>query len=776
MITQFSVFRSALNKVALGVLLAGVSATAIGAPHKHHHSVDLGIVNQDKLISMLKAGGQIPADANETEAVKALHLYLEANHTHSGEPGELAQFEQKRKDRLLQLMSSGHQQVSGQAQTAGESAFSPDSAWNGPVVQDKILAILIEFPDYPANKVTPEETSNYYQDYTPSHYQNMLFGPDGYTGSNGKNLISMVQFYNQQSGGSYTQIGDVAGWYKAQHPAAFYGAQQGSNNDVNARALVREALVAAAADPSVNLADYDLEDRYDLDGDGNYREADGLVDHIMIFHSGVGQEAGGGNLGSDAIWSHRWNLGGVFAIEGTQASVPNWGGLMAAYDYTIQPIDAAAGVAAHEYGHDLGLPDEYDTVYGKDEYGTPPGEPVSYWSIMSSGSWAGLIPGTEPTGFSPWARQFLQNSLGGNWLHGETIEFADLAATPKPYVLDQAAMKGPNNDYLRVNLPPKRINLIAPIGTNSFYSGRGNNLNNVMSFAVDLTAAAEAALSFKIHYDIEDDFDYGRILVNGQPIAGSITTTNDPNEIGFGIGFTGKSDGWTDATFDLSAFAGQQIEISVQYMTDGGLIKNGFWVDNITVAADDQNTLLLDAESVHPEVTYAGVELNDGNFDYEHYYLVEWRQHKGVDLGLSRINRNNHIMTFDAGMMVWYVDTSHTDNGVASHPGEGWLGVVDADRNPQIWSDGTPATSRYQVRDAAFNSKPGQQIDLVDREGRTLTDPYVVANPMFVDWEDYSNPLRPATGRLTPHYGILFQVADQSENGDTVTINVSKIW
>ena len=70
----------------------------------------------------------------------------------------------------------------------------------------------------------------------------------------------------------------------------------------------------------------------------------------------------------------------------------------------------------------------------------------------------------------------------------------------------------------------------------------------------------------------------------------------------------------------------------------------------------------------------------------------------------------------------------------------------------------------------------GQQIDLVDREGRTLTDPYVVANPMFVDWEDYSNPLRPATGRLTPHYGILFQVADQSENGDTVTINVSKIW
>lgn len=774
MTTQFGFIQSAFSKVALGVLLAGFSAASFSAPHKHHHSVDLGIVNQDKLIGMLKEGGQIASDANETEAIKALHQYLAENHTHSGAPGELAQFEQKRKQHLLQLMSGSQAQSSEVTGSDGITGYSND--WNGPVTQDKILAILIEFPDYPANHVTPGETSNYYEDYTPAHYQNMLFGPGGYAGSNGKQLISMVQFYNQQSGGSYTQIGDVAGWYKAKHPAAFYGAQQGSSNDINARALVREALVAAAADPKINLADYDLEDRYDLDGDGNYREADGLVDHIMIFHSAVGQEAGGGNLGSDAIWSHRWNLGRVFAIEGTQASVPTWGGFMAAYDYTIQPIDAAAGVAAHEYGHDLGLPDEYDIVYGEDEYNTPPGEPVSYWSIMSSGSWAGLIPGTEPTGFSPWARQFLQNSLGGNWLQGKSIEFSELAATPASYVLDHAAMKGANHDYLRVNLPPKVINLVEPIGSNSFYSGRGNNVNNSMHFNVDLTGSAEAALSFKIHYDIEDDFDYGRILVNGQPIAGSITTTYDPNEIGFGIGFSGQSNGWTDATFDLSAFAGQQIQVSVQYFTDGGLIKNGFWIDNISVTGDGQNLLILDAESNHPEISYAGIEVNDGNFNYDHYYLVEWRQHKGVDQGLGRINRNNHIMTFDPGMVVWYVDTSHTDNGVASHPGEGWLGVVDADRNPQIWSDGTPATSRYQVRDAAFNSKPGQQIHLVDRQGRTLSDPYVVGNPMFIDWEDYSNPLRPATGRLTPHYGILFQVAEQSENGDTATINVSKIW
>ena len=60
-----------------------------------------------------------------------------------------------------------------------------------------------------------------------------------------------------------------------------------------------------------------------------------------------------------------------------KSSVSNWGGKMAAYDYTIEPEDGAVGVFAHEYGHDLGLPDEYDTKYSGQ------GEPVESWSIMS---------------------------------------------------------------------------------------------------------------------------------------------------------------------------------------------------------------------------------------------------------------------------------------------------------------------------------------------------------------------------------------------------------
>ena len=132
-----------------------------------------------------------------------------------------------------------------------------------------------------------------------------------------------------------------------------------------------------------DLSQFDRFDRYDTNGDGNQNEPDGVIDHLMVIHAGVGQEAGGGKLGDDAIWSHRSKLAVAVAIEGTKSKVDYFGGKVAAHDYTIEPEDGAVGVFAHEFGHDLGLPDEYDTKY------TGNGSPVEAWSLMSGGSWTG---------------------------------------------------------------------------------------------------------------------------------------------------------------------------------------------------------------------------------------------------------------------------------------------------------------------------------------------------------------------------------------------------
>ena len=241
---------------------------------------------------------------------------------------------------------------------------------------------------------------------------------------------------------------------------------------------------------------------------------------------------------------------------------------MAAYDYTIMPIDGAAGVFAHEYGHDLGLPDEYDTQYSGQ------GEAVAYWSIMASGSWAGKIPGTEPTGFSPYAKEFLQEKQNSNWLNFEEIDLADLNKKGTQYLLDQANTKGTNLDALKINLPDKLTTVNTPYsGQYEYYSGKGNNLDSSMSTSLDLSGKASAELTFKIWYQIEQDWDYGSIQVKEDgsdtwvSIPGNITTTTDPHSQNPGNGITGSSNGWVDGIFDLSAYAGKKVDLRFNYWT-----------------------------------------------------------------------------------------------------------------------------------------------------------------------------------------------------------------
>ena len=95
-------------------------------------------------------------------------------------------------------------------------------------------------------------------------------------------------------------------------------------------------------------------DRYDYDGDRNYNEPDGYIDHFQAIHAGEGEEAGGGTLGEDAIWSHRW-----YADYTTQGSAGPEGNLLGGKrigssnfwigDYTVEPENGGLGVFAHEY-------------------------------------------------------------------------------------------------------------------------------------------------------------------------------------------------------------------------------------------------------------------------------------------------------------------------------------------------------------------------------------------------------------------------------------------
>ena len=162
---------------------------------------------------------------------------------------------------------------------------------------------------------------------------------------------------------------------------------------------------------------YDQWDRYDYDGDGNFNEPDGYIDHFQIVHAGGDQADGDLQQGEDAIWSHRWaafqnNTSGPAGNQ-LRRHADRHTGLWVG-DYTIQPENGGLSVFAHEYGHDLGLPDQYDTSGA----GGNAENPVNWWTIMAQSRVS--KPGDNAIGdraadFGAW------DKLQLGWLDYETV-------------------------------------------------------------------------------------------------------------------------------------------------------------------------------------------------------------------------------------------------------------------------------------------------------------------------------------------------------------------
>ena len=760
---------------------------------------DVGLVNDEALLKSLIKQGVIDKNASAADQQTALNTYI-ANRAKAA--SQLAGNTSTKEVRANMQTQAGltHKppgQMKGQNSTTtpktnpgiGNGDVNPiqKETWMGPVRQDKELVILIDFPDYPYTDLPSKDgkdpgTVLNLPSYPTDHYKNMIFGENGYEGPSGQNLISEKQFYEQQSGGSYTVDGDVYGWFRAQHPAAYYGGHSAAGgNDQNPRALIKEALADVAA-TGVDLNQYDQEDPYDLNGDGNTREPDGIIDHLVVVHSGIGEESGGGTLGQDAIWSHSWNLAGPTVIPETagKAKVNYWGGSLVGYAYTVQPEDGAAGVFSHEFGHNLGLPDDYDIAYS-----TPFDEPVGYWSIMSAGSWAGKIAGTEPVGFNAKDKEFLQSTMpDSNWFKPVTYNLSDLTGKGQFVKLDEASIKGTNADAVRVDLPDKVSDVNTPAsGSYEYFSGSGNNLDNSMTTTVDLTGKTSAALTFKTWYDIEKDWDYASVQVQqgGKwvtlPDKGGITTTTNPNEQNPGNGITGSSNGkWVDAEFDLSQFAGQKINLRFNYWTDVAATYPGFYVDDINVTADGASLLSDGAENSTSPFTLDGFKQDQGKVYTKNYYLLEWRNYAAADEALAHIARGHSILSYDPGLVMWYVDNKYGDNVEASHPGNGFLNVVDAHQNVASWTDGTIASNRYQVKDAAFSlNKTGDVfLDYTGILSRNLVEKGQAPVPVFNDANSYYNPSFPYIGVQLPQDGLKVNIVGQAKDMSVGSIHIQK--
>jgi len=731
---------SRLTGTLASILVSGTFAVTAQAMIPANNVIaDPGVINEERIEYWLKKRGQLSENASQKEITKAIAEYTSKVRAYV-EPKYITQLKSSAKVRNKSLNNSNKMSV------------APKTV--------KVLAVMVDFPDLPYNnnRLSASDSSMYYSSYPVAHYQELMFAENGYTGPSGQNLLSGYQYYQAESGGEFFFTGTSYGWVTANSNAATYGANDPdrNDNDIDVPTLVQEAVEKAVAANSIDLADFDLEDPYDADQDGNLNEADGIIDHVMIYHSSMGEDAGGGVLGDDAIWSHRFFVNQTGNVSTMGYTIPGTGKRV--FGYTIQAIDAAAGVVVHEFGHDLGLPDEYDTGNSANKKGSP----VGHWSVMASGSWAGSPSGTQPVGFSSYARSELQEDHGTNFIN-ETVVDLDTLSSPQTINLVEATnhQSGTINQ-VKITLPLPSFVYAPFTGDFQYYSNEGHDLNNSMTFDVTLPDSNNLSLTMKAHWDIEKDWDFARVLVNNVAIAGNHTTAtnqytgqypayDDANNYisdkSESIDGAQGANNWVDLTFDMSAYKGQTVTIKLEYRTDSNTGGYGFVADDIKVLDGSTEVLFDGAEST--TATLSGfLRSNEWTKQGEaQNYWVQLRSHNGVDTGLDSRN-------YQDGVVVWFSDSEfsgQSGNQSSVHPGEGLIGVVDANQN----LIGTQSTST-QIRDAAFGLN-GQ------------------ASAIFDDSLDYSSPLQPESGIILPNNGLKIEVTAHATDSTTATILVSKV-
>ena len=264
-----------------------------------------------------------------------------------------------------------------------------------------IQKVLVLFADFttlpPGGPNTPLDLATYFDP--------MLFGtvynPPEYAAYSGYPTNRTLKNYYKEV--SYNAVDVITlnlpsamGWMNVNNPYVYYCKADGVHDNgfgpypQNAQGLVEDAV--NAADPFVDFSQY---------------SANGEVPNLFVVFRGTGAEW---SADPSLIWSHSWDLTEGTGMNGmivdgvkinNYAVMPEVGGDWTGYYVPSGPFPPTVGVYAHEYGHVLGLPDQYD--YGYESDGT------DVYSLMAGGSWNRypadrIFSGNSPAHLDAWSK------------------------------------------------------------------------------------------------------------------------------------------------------------------------------------------------------------------------------------------------------------------------------------------------------------------------------------------------------------------------------------
>jgi len=463
----------------------------------------------------------------------------------------------------------------------------------------RVAVILAQFSDLPAKR----SPSQIWQDY---------FGANN----------SVAAYYREVSYGKFTLSGDVFGWFTLPYDEAHYGANCAATGTINDAGCTGE-------DQSWNIAqDAAVLARNNLTF-SNY-------DYYVFVHSGNGQESSG--VGDD-VWSVTY-LAGVWVNPCLDVQENCNQKTLLKFNITPELEAGNAvplGVYCHEFGHQLGLPDMYNTQNGKSRMGP--------WELMDKGLWNGEPKGSEPAELSSWSR----NQLG--WLPASNM--ATVSTTSSELTNIVPLENTPVNGSVSA--------VIVPISSEDYYLFEnrepfGNDLylpdHGIVGYHIDQTSNLFTTIGSPASADA---FPPGDIIAKS-PIEAEVMAlfTNSSLSVGFGAISNETIEEPASLTINISPNLIVPITINNEtYLTNST-------TGSITVTAQTNETFEVNVPQIvgiQPDVravfnTWANGDSNNSESvfvgsnvtltaDYKRQYLVSVTSQYGTPTGSGWYDENS---------------------------------------------------------------------------------------------------------------------------------------
>ena len=138
------------------------------------------------------------------------------------------------------------------------------------------------------------------------------------------------------------------------------------------------------------------------------------------------------------------------------------------------------------------------------------------------------------------------------------------------------------------------VDLLAPADPDVghvWWSNRGDDMDSRLTRRFDLRGVEQATLTFRSWWAIEEHWDHGYVMASTDDgasweiLPSAFTTTADPNGNSFGPARTGASGSWVTEEVDLGAYAGIEVLLRFELVTDDAVSLAGWGIDDLAIPA-----------------------------------------------------------------------------------------------------------------------------------------------------------------------------------------------